>query len=84
MSTLALIAPLQWIVDVLEPILVFFHEDIGLGWGMSIVMLTVVVRAALVPLTVKQFKSMQAMAKVAPELKAVQQKYKDDKQRQQQ
>ncbi len=84
MNSLALIAPLQWIVDVLLPVLKFFHEQIGLGWGMSIVMLTVVVRAVLLPLTIKQFKSMQAMARVAPELKALQQKYKDDKQRQQQ
>jgi YidC/Oxa1 family membrane protein insertase len=42
------------------------------------------VRALLAPLTVKQFKSMQAMVSVAPELKALQAKYKDDKQRQQQ
>ena len=84
MSFLALIAPIQFIVDVLEPILVFFHDTFGVGWGMSIVLLTVVVRAAMAPLTVKQFKSMRAMATVAPELKKLQAKYKDDKQRQQQ
>jgi YidC/Oxa1 family membrane protein insertase len=44
----------------------------------------VVVRALLAPLTIKQFKSMQAMVRVAPELKALQAKHKDDKQRQQQ
>jgi YidC/Oxa1 family membrane protein insertase len=44
----------------------------------------VLVRAAMAPLTVKQFKSMRAMAEVAPKLKEVQAKYKDDKQRQQQ
>ena len=38
----------------------------------------------MAPLTVKQFKSMRAMASVAPELKKLQSKYKDDKQRQQQ
>ena len=84
MTFLALIAPIQFIVDVLEPILVFFHNTFGVGWGMSIVLLTVVVRAAMAPLTVKQFKSMRAMASVAPELKKLQAKYKDDKQRQQQ
>ncbi len=84
MTTLALIAPLQFIVDVLKPILVFIHDTLGVGWGTSIVLLTVVVRAAMAPLTVKQFKSMRAMASVAPELKKLQAKYKDDKQRQQQ
>jgi YidC/Oxa1 family membrane protein insertase len=44
----------------------------------------VVVRALLAPLTIKQFKSMQSMVRVAPELKALQAKHKDDKQRQQQ
>ena len=84
MTFLALIAPIQFIVDVLEPILVFIHDTFSVGWGTSIVLLTVVVRAAMAPLTVKQFKSMRAMASVAPELKKLQAKYKDDKQRQQQ
>jgi YidC/Oxa1 family membrane protein insertase len=57
---------------------------VGVGWGFSIILLTVVVRIVLLPLTVKQFKSMQAMGKLAPEIKALQQKYKDDKPRQQQ
>jgi len=81
---MALIAPIQWIVDLLHPVLLFFHNTIGVGWGTSIVLLTVVVRALLAPLTVKQFKSMQSMVRVAPQLKELQSKHKDDKQRQQQ
>jgi YidC/Oxa1 family membrane protein insertase len=81
---LALLAPVQFIVDLLHPVLLFFHNTVGVGWGMSIVLLTVCVRALLAPLTVKQFKSMQAMVRVAPQLKALQAKHKDDKQRQQQ
>ncbi|HVF80192.1 MAG TPA: YidC/Oxa1 family membrane protein insertase [Solirubrobacteraceae bacterium] len=84
MTDFALIAPVQFLVDVLQPILVWIHDTLGVGWGMSIVLLTVVVRAAMAPLTVKQFKSMRAMAEVAPKLKEIQGKYKDDKQRQQQ
>jgi YidC/Oxa1 family membrane protein insertase len=84
MTHLAIIAPVQFLVDVLEPILKFIHDTLGVGWGMSIVLLTVLVRAAMAPLTVKQFKSMRAMAEVAPRLKELQAKYKDDKQRQQQ
>ncbi len=81
---LALLAPIQWIVDLLHPVLLFMHDTIGVGWGTSIVLLTVVVRALLAPLTVKQFKSMQSMVRVAPQLKELQAKHKDDKQRQQQ
>ena len=43
--------------------------------------MTVVVRAALLPLTFKQFKSMQALASHAPEMKKLQEKYKHDKER---
>jgi YidC/Oxa1 family membrane protein insertase len=78
------IAPVQWMVDLLHPVLLFFHDTIGVGWGMSIVLLTVVVRALLAPLAVKQFRSMHAMVRVAPQLKELQAKHKGDRQRQQQ
>lgn len=74
----------QPLVDVFEAVLKFFHNDVGASWGWSIVLLTVSVRALLIPLTFKQFKSMQKLQQVAPELKAIQAKYKEDKQRQQQ
>src|SRR3954452_3203399 len=72
---------LQPLIDFFESILKFFRDSVGLSWGFSIIALTVVVRAALVPLTVKQFKSMQALASLQPEIKKLQEKYKDDKQR---
>ena len=81
---IALLPPIELIVEALKPILVFIHDTLGVSWGFSIVLLTVLVRAAMAPLTVKQFKSMQAMVRVAPQLKELQAKYKDDKQRQQQ
>jgi YidC/Oxa1 family membrane protein insertase len=74
----------QPLIDVFKPILVFFHDSIGLGWGWSIVALTVCVRAILLPLAIKQYRSMKALQEIAPELKKVQDRYKDDKQRQQQ
>ena len=78
------IAPVQWMVDLLHPVLLFFHDTIGVGWGMSIVLLTVVVRALLAPLAVKQFRSMHAIARAGPELRELQAKHRGDKQRQQQ
>ena len=50
-------------------------------WGWSIVALTIIVRIALVPLMVKQIHSMQRMQAHVPEMKAIQQKYKGDRQR---
>src|SRR5256884_2229174 len=75
---------IQPLIDAVDAILVFFHDNVGLSWGMSIIALTIVVRAALIPLTLKQFKSMQNLQRLQPEIKAIQAKYKDDKQRQNQ
>ena len=74
----------QPLIDVFEAVLKFFHNSVGVSWGWSIVLLTVAVRAVLIPLTLKQFRSMQKLQRLTPELKTIQAKYKDDKQRQQQ
>jgi len=74
----------QPLIDVFEAVLKFFHSTGGISWGWSIVLLTVAIRALLIPLTLKQFHSMQKLQQLAPELKAIQNKYKEDKQRQQQ
>ena len=73
----------QPLIDVFEAVLKFFHNSVGVPWGWSIVLLTVVIRMLLIPLTVKQFRSMRELQRHQPELKAIQAKYKDDKQRQQ-
>jgi YidC/Oxa1 family membrane protein insertase len=72
---------LQPLIDFFEAFLLFFHDTVGMGWGLSIVALTVVVRAALLPLTLKQFKSMQNMVKFQPEIKRLQERYKGDRER---
>src|SRR5215210_6142200 len=73
--------PLQPLIDFFEGILTFFHDHVGLSWGLAIVCMTIIVRAALLPLTLKQFKSMQNLARVQPEIKKLQEKYKGDKER---
>src|SRR5438445_7450798 len=73
------------IIRLFESIMVFIHDNVvGGSWGLAIVGLTVVIRAVLVPLTFKQLKSMQEMQRLAPQIQALKEKYKDDKQRQQQ
>jgi YidC/Oxa1 family membrane protein insertase len=73
--------PLQPLIDVFESIIKFFHDSIGIPWGWAIIALTILVRAALLPLTFKQFHSMQRMAHLQPELKKIQEKHKGDKER---
>jgi YidC/Oxa1 family membrane protein insertase len=76
-------SPLTPIEHLLRDVLDWLHGTIGLPWAWSIVALTVIVRIALVPLAVRQIHSMQAMQAHMPEMKAIQQKYKADKKRQQ-
>jgi YidC/Oxa1 family membrane protein insertase len=75
---------LQPLIDVANGVLKFFHDSAGLSWGMSIIMLTVVTRAILLPLTYKQLKGMRALQALQPQIKELQEKYKNDKQRMQQ
>ena len=78
-----LFSPLTPIENLLRHALDWLHGTVGLPWAWSIVALTLIVRIALVPLTVRQIHSMQAMQAHMPEMKAIQQKYKADKKRQQ-
>jgi YidC/Oxa1 family membrane protein insertase len=75
---------LQPLIDVANAVLQFFHDDVGLSWGMSIIALTVVTRALLIPLTFKQLKGMRALQALQPQMKELQEKYKNDRQRLQQ
>jgi YidC/Oxa1 family membrane protein insertase len=77
--------PLKWAV---EFILVSFHwlfttlgmnPDAGITWVLAIAGLVVVVRAALIPVFVRQIKSQRKMLEIAPELKKIQDKYKGKK-----
>src|ERR1039458_7531269 len=72
------------LISVFESIMVFIHETVGGSWGLAIIGLTVLIRAVLVPLTFRQLKSMQEMQRLAPQINALKEKYKEDKQRQQQ
>lgn len=78
----SLLWPIKWVI---EAILVGFHTLLealgmdpaaGLTWVLSIVGLVLVVRAALIPIFVRQIKSQRKMLEVAPQLKKIQDKYK--------
>lgn len=74
---------LQPLIDVANSVLRFFHDS-GLSWGASIIALTVVTRALLIPLTYKSLKGMRALQALQPQIKEIQAKYKNDRQRMQQ
>lgn len=74
--------PIRWLVEV---VLVAWHwifsaigmdPNGGLTWVLSIVGLVVVVRAALIPVFVRQIKNQRKMLEVAPQIKKIQDKYK--------
>ena len=75
-----------WFEFAMRPIfdllMILFH---ALGnFGLAIIALTFIVRGIMFPIAQKQFQSMAAMRKLQPKMKAVQERFKDDKQRQQQ
>jgi YidC/Oxa1 family membrane protein insertase len=74
-----ILTPLE---DLLTSVLEWLHTTGGLTWAWSIVALTLIVRMLLVPLTVRQIHSMQNLQAHAPEMKAIQQRWKHDRQRQ--
>jgi YidC/Oxa1 family membrane protein insertase len=70
------------IENVLTDVLIWLHDTGGLSWGWSIVALTLLVRILLVPVAIRQIHSMQSLQMHAPEMKALQQRWKHDRQRQ--
>jgi len=72
---------LQPLIDVADSVITFLHDDVGLIWGLSIVGLTFITRLVILPLSLKQIRSMRSLQQHAPELKALQEKYKGDKER---
>ncbi len=82
--TLVLGNILQPLIDFFHWFLLTFHQDLGLGWGTSIIALTLLVRGVLLPVTYKSSKSMIRLQQLAPQMKSMQKKYKEDPQRLQQ
>ena len=79
----ALYTAVSWVImaihDALTPV---FGSDSGVTWTLSIIGLVLIIRILLIPLFVKQIKSQRAMTALAPKMKEIQTKYKDDRQKQ--
>jgi YidC/Oxa1 family membrane protein insertase len=75
---------LQPLIDACHAVLEFWHDLIGDfdgSWGVAIILLTFTVRILILPLTFKGVKGMQRLQALQPEIKKIQERYKDDKQR---
>jgi len=73
----------HWFMIPIFDLLLFLFRTLG-NFGAAIICLTFIVRAIMFPIAQKQFQSMAAMRKIQPKMKALQERFKDDKQRQQQ
>jgi len=83
-------AILNPLYNLVSGVIIFFHKaltpifgkDSGVTWSLSIVGLVILIRIILIPLFVKQIKSQRALTALQPQMKAIQAKYKDDRQKQ--
>jgi YidC/Oxa1 family membrane protein insertase len=73
----------EWFMRPIFSLLLFLFHTVG-NFGLAIICLTLIVRAIMFPIAQKQFQSMAAMRKIQPKMKALQERFKDDKPRQQQ
>ncbi|BAC72024.1 preprotein translocase YidC [Streptomyces avermitilis] len=75
--------PVSWVIVQFHSVYgKVFGADTGWAWGLSIVSLVILIRICLIPLFVKQIKATRAMQTLQPEMKKIQERYKNDKQRQ--
>ncbi|MFI9150852.1 membrane protein insertase YidC [Streptomyces sp. NPDC053367] len=75
--------PVSWVIVQFHSLYgAIFGPDTGWAWGLSIVSLVIVIRICLIPLFVKQIKATRAMQTLQPEMKKIQERYKNDRQRQ--
>ncbi|MFJ2596131.1 membrane protein insertase YidC [Streptomyces erythrochromogenes] len=75
--------PVSWIIVQFHSLYgAIFGESSGWAWGLSIVSLVILIRICLIPLFVKQIKATRGMQALQPKMKAIQERYKNDKQRQ--
>ena len=79
MIVAGILSPIE---NVLTDVLTWLHDSGGLSWAWSIVALVLLVRILLVPVAIRQIHSMQSLQLHAPEMKAIQQRYKADRQKQ--
>ena len=74
---------LQPLINVFNDVIKWLHDDVGVSWGLGIVLITWLSRLVVLPFTLRSMHGMREMQALQPHLKEIQERYKDDRQRMQ-
>ncbi|MEQ6388594.1 YidC family membrane integrase SpoIIIJ [Bacillaceae bacterium S4-13-58] len=74
----------EYVIYPLSQMIIFFAEVLGNSYGLSIIVVTIIIRTVLLPLNIKQLKSSKAMQDIQPELQKIREKYSSKDQKTQQ
>jgi YidC/Oxa1 family membrane protein insertase len=80
---LATIPGIEQIEDLFNSVISWMYNDLGIAWGVGIVLITWLSRLVVLPFTLKSMHGMREMQALQPYIKELQEKYKDDRQRMQ-
>ena len=80
---LATIPVIKQIENAFNSIITWMYDDLGIAWGVGIILITFLSRAVVLPFTLKSMHGMREMQALQPHMKEIQEKYKDDRQRMQ-
>jgi YidC/Oxa1 family membrane protein insertase len=75
-----ILSPLE---NLFNSVITWMHDDVGLSWGIGIVLITWLSRLVVLPFTLRSMHGMREMQALQPRIKELQEKYKDDRQRMQ-
>jgi YidC/Oxa1 family membrane protein insertase len=74
---------LQPLINVFNDVITWMYDDVGIAWGVGIILITWLSRLVVLPFTLRSMHGMREMQALQPYLKEIQEKYKDDRQRMQ-
>jgi YidC/Oxa1 family membrane protein insertase len=77
----AAVPVIQQIADLFDEVITWMFDDVGIAWGLGIVLITFLSRLIVLPLTLRSMKGMRELQALQPHMKELQEKYKDDRQR---
>ena len=77
----AAIPVIQQLADLFDSLITWMYDDLGIAWGVGIILITFISRIVVLPLTIRSMRGMRELQQVMPYMKELQEKYKDDRQR---
>src|SRR5215208_8369807 len=78
---IAAIPVIEQLKDLFDDVITWMYDDVGIAWGLGIVLITFLSRLVVLPLTLRSMKGMRELQALQPHMKELQEKYKDDRQR---